>query len=138
MKHSFKTYLLKLFPLPLYGFLFLVLFLLATQRPVYAASCLLGICGDVLDQNGQEYVGATVTMTWTIDTFTRQTTSTGYDFAPPCGLNGNPFTVTLTVPSGYTATSATSWSGTTGVDTFMSFAGNGCNEYKPGFYHPAE
>lgn len=125
MKHLLKTHLSQLLTLPIYVILFFVFFIVASQ-PAFA------ITGEVLDQNGKSFSGATVTETYGSTTVTQTTTASGYSFDDcidpaitiPEG-ESEPITVTLTVPSGYYATTATSVSGTD-TEIAPAMPGPGC------------
>ena len=106
---------------------FIVFFIVASQQLAFA------ITGQVLDQNGNSFAGATVTETYGSTTVNQVTTASGYSFADPCSfaMDGQPggvaLTLTLTVPSGYFATTATSGNSTSYRGEFLQ-PGTGCGQ----------
>ncbi len=115
----------------LFGVFFFLQYLFPS--PVFAA-CSGTFCGEVfidgngngvLDSGEQNYTGATVTLNSAngTDVESQQTTSTGYSFSPNVCIAGT-YTVTVTVPSGYNATTSTAGSGSIAVGLVQSGFGS--------------
>lgn len=126
MRYLLKTRLSQLLILPLYALFFFV-FLIGASQPAFA------ITGQVLDQNGKNITGVTITMSYNGTNTPQSTTGSGYAFADPCPFAQNgqpgsaPFTVSITVPNGYFATTATTVDSTGQRGEFLQ-PGTGCGQ----------
>ncbi|HSX08650.1 MAG TPA: carboxypeptidase regulatory-like domain-containing protein [Candidatus Saccharimonadales bacterium] len=91
------------------------------------------VTGQVLNQNGQNVTGATITMDYNGTITTATTNASGYAFGDPCPFAQNgqpgsaPYTLTLTVPNGYWATTSTTANATSTRGEFQQ-NGTGCGQ----------